>query len=786
QNELQASLQYLQQLAQQFKPEFLQQLSGILSNITNDAVIRMAAALQLKKALQVFTSDNLEVQRQYQQSWLLFAEDVRNYIKQNVLNSLVLDNSRPSSAAQCVAYIAVAELPHSLWPTLIQTLTQNVTNPNNTEMMKESTLEAIGYICRDIDPKHLVSQKDNILTAIVHGMRKETATRVMLAATNALHNSLQFTKANFDKDSERHYIIQVVCEGTQCPEIKVKVAALQCLVKTMSLYYQHMEQYMGPALFAITMQAMRSDNDEIALQGIEFWWTACFHEKIIYHKIEQRSPKSAIFSVKNAVQDLVPILVQTLTKRNRLSRRASDCLGVMASHTGIQDSIISHVLSFVTTNITNADWEFRYAAVMAFGCILEVPDQQTLRTEVNKALQTLIDLMDDQSVIVRDAVVWTIGRICELIPEAVLKDGTLRSLLEALLKELCSEPRVAVNVCWALKSLAKASYEAVQKGDGNEPKIYCLYESFKTIVQKLLEATERQDGGQANLRSAAYEALMEMIKNSPLDCYPIVQKTTMIILKRMNHVLSIEKHISNRENHMQYNSIIQYQFRDTQSLLCATLQSVLRLKMTADDAPRISDAIMTALLEMFNASVKSGGVQKYGLKTVGSVVETLGEDFLNYMDVFRPFLIVGLRDHFEYQVCSAAVGLVGDICRAIGVKVLPFCDELMTVLLENLSNQTVHRSVKLQILSVFGDIALAISTEFKKHLDAVLDSLKHVSQLNLTLDYELSAAVGPVLRAFGENQSILAMLIDGKKSGDMDTQALYGWAIKEIRNTKII
>ncbi|CAG2172057.1 unnamed protein product, partial [Oppiella nova] len=309
QNELQASLQYLQQLAQQNLPEFLKQLSELLSNITNDAVIRMAAALQLKNQL---TSKDVEVQRQYQQRWLSFAEDVRNYIKQNVLNSLGTENSRPSSAAQCVAYIAVAELPHSLWPTLIQTLTQNVTNPNNTEMMKESTLEAIGYICQDIDPEILVSQSNNILTAIVHGMRKEeTSTHVMLAATNALHNSLEFTKANFDKDSERHYIMQVVCEGTQCPEIKVKVAALQCLVKIMSLYYQHMEQYMGPALFAITMQAMRSDHDEIALQGIEFWSNVCDEEVDLSieasEAAEQGRPpsRSSKFYAKGALQYLV-------------------------------------------------------------------------------------------------------------------------------------------------------------------------------------------------------------------------------------------------------------------------------------------------------------------------------------------------------------------------------------------------------------------------------------------------------------------------------------------------
>lgn len=37
------------------------------------------------------------------------------------------------------------------------------------------------------------------------------------------------------------------------PPGQVQGAALQCLVKIMSLYYQHMESYMGPALFAVSV-----------------------------------------------------------------------------------------------------------------------------------------------------------------------------------------------------------------------------------------------------------------------------------------------------------------------------------------------------------------------------------------------------------------------------------------------------------------------------------------------------------------------------------------------------
>ncbi len=50
----------------------------------------------------------------------------------------------------------------------------------------------------------------------------------------------------------------------------------------------------------------------------------------------------------------------------------------------------------------------------------------------------------------------------------------------------------------------------------------------------------RTDGSQHNLRSAAYEALMEMVKNSPKDCYVTVQKTTMVILERLQKVLQME------------------------------------------------------------------------------------------------------------------------------------------------------------------------------------------------------------------------------------------------------
>ncbi|NXE99979.1 IMB1 protein, partial [Menura novaehollandiae] len=388
------------------------------------------------------------------------------------------------------------------------------------------------------------------------------------------------------------------------------------------------------------------------------------------------------FYAKGALQYLVPILTQTLTKQDENDddddwnpcKAAGVCLMLLA--TCCEDDIVPHVLPFIKEHIKNPDWRYRDAAVMAFGCILEGPEPNQLKPLVIQAMPTLIELMKDPSVVVRDTTAWTVGRICEMLPEAAINDIYLAPLLQCLMEGLSAEPRVATNVCWAFSSLAEAAYEAADVADDQEePATYCLSSSFELIVQKLLETADRPDGHQNNLRSSAYESLMEIVKNSAKDCYPAVQKTTLVIMERLQQVLQMESHIQSTSDRIQFN--------DLQSLLCATLQNVLR-KVQHQDALQISDVVMASLLRMFQSTAGSGGVQEDALMAVSTLVEVLGGEFLKYMDAFKPFLGIGLKNYAEYQVCLSAVGLVGDLCRALQSNILPFCDEVMQLLLENL------------------------------------------------------------------------------------------------------
>lgn len=71
----------MEQAATTSLAEFLKALSDVLVHGGNSAVARMAAGLQLKNHL---TSKDLAIKEQYQQRWLHFPEDTREYIKKNV------------------------------------------------------------------------------------------------------------------------------------------------------------------------------------------------------------------------------------------------------------------------------------------------------------------------------------------------------------------------------------------------------------------------------------------------------------------------------------------------------------------------------------------------------------------------------------------------------------------------------------------------------------------------------------------------------------------------------
>ena len=85
----------------------------------------------------------------------------------------------------------------------------------------------------------------------------------------------------------------------------------------------------------------------------------------------------------------------------------------------------------------------------------------------------------------------------------------------------------------------------------------------------------------------------------------------------------------------------------------------------------------------------------------------------------------------EVEVCIASVGVLGDISRALEAQLVQYSDRIMQVLLATLSDPSVDRTIKPQILSAFGDIALAVNERFETYLAHVLPMLRGAQTLSV-------------------------------------------------------
>jgi len=264
---------------------------------------------------------------------------------------------------------------------------------------------------------------------------------------------------------------------------------------------------------------MKSEEEAVALQAIEFWTSVAEEEtnlesdyldaQEVRHDVclpkshpintpcqglldgDVEVPK---YFAKIALPEVVPVLLQLLTRQDEdaeegewnVSMAAGTCLSFLAQ--AVHDPIVPAVIPFIEANIKQENWHQREAAVMAFGSILVGPDPTVLTPLVNQALPILINMMSDPQSQVKDTTAWTLGRVCESLITSIKPDVHLHALVSALVAGLQDSPHIIANCCWALMNLADGLYELYDSSEeqSNGP----LSPYFEGIVGALLQVTE--------------------------------------------------------------------------------------------------------------------------------------------------------------------------------------------------------------------------------------------------------------------------------------------------------
>ncbi|KAJ3074080.1 karyopherin beta [Rhizoclosmatium hyalinum] len=522
--------------------------------------------------------------------------------------------------------------------------------------------------------------------------------------------------------------MQIVCEGTVSPDEDVQVAAYECLVKIVQLYYDKMPMYMSQALYGLTIDGMQNPNERVAMQSVEFWSTVCEEEANIMRENEESIQNGEQPALQNhdfarpVGQKLVQVLLMLLTKKEEdeeedewnISMAAATCLALLASV--FEDDIVSLVLPWVQTNLQNPDWKFREAAVMAFGSILDGPKASTLSPLVEQALPFLITMMNDPNVQVKDTTAWTLGRISELMTPETVKPEQLHALISVVVAGLKEQARVASNCAWCIINLA----EHMSGGDTDVP-TYPLSAYFDGLISSLLgSVTEKSEN---NFKATVYEAIATLVSTCAKDCFPTVERLAAEMLTKLNGTIAMQREIVSQDDRTA--------LQELQANICSVLTNIIR-RMSNMIAPA-ADNIMMCILSILSSSQRSSTVLEDAFIVISALSSAVEGNFIRYMTDFNVHLIRALQNPQDHQLTAIAVGMIGDICRALNEQVLPYCRDYMTCLVENLKSPILDRSVKPAILSCFGDIAIAVGGDFEGFVEPVMQIIDEAIQMVLAM-----------------------------------------------------
>lgn len=696
---------------------YMQLMTEVLGDESKKTEVRILAGLGIKNQL---SSKDSNKRLSQIDRWIKIDQESKNQIKNISLKALLSNDDRvANTAAQLVAAIAEIELPRREWNDLMHIIVEN-TKADRPVNVKRASLLTIGYICESSDPSNpAVSEQSNgILIAIVQGAQSsEPSVVVRKTALSALINSLEFIARNFDIEGERNYIMQVVCEATQADDTELQALAFGTLAKIMSLYYPYMGVYMEKALYTITVSGMQSPDEKVACMAVEFWSSVCEEEIEIHLQVEEYGDsdhKSYNFA-HIALPQVLPTLLDLLTRQNEdaedddwtVAMAAGACLQLYAQDTG--NYVVQSTLQFVEANLNSENWRNREAAVMAFGSIIDGPDRDQLKSLIGQALPPILNLINDPVLQVKDTVAWCLGRIADMVIDAIDVQIMLPEIIKALLIGLADHPKVSTNCCWTLINLVEQLCSDAANQDESVMSKY-----YESLVPVLFQISSKSDN-EYSARTSAFEALSALVLYSARCDMQIVNQIVNEILTKLDQTIDLQ---------LQYNTTESTATNEDKSLLSDLQSNILNLLTNAirrvdGEIINASDNLMEKFLRLLQIQDSDSIIDEDVFMAISAIASAINKNFEKYMPAFLPFLTKAL-ENVASPICNDAIGLIVDISHSLGDSFIPYCQGFMAILGSTLSNQNLRRELRPLILSCFGDIASSIGHEFIQYLDVVM------------------------------------------------------------------
>ena len=523
QNQRNLGMNALDNLAKSDLSSFLTELGKILSDEAKDSKIRILSAILIKNSL-LYTED-------FRQKWKtqLKKED-KNNIKLLVLSTLASSKKEIRTIASTViASISKIDTPITeTWPELLPSLTNNAFNQDIN--MKLSAIEALGYVCEELNLKSIDTDSvNNILNALIQNLIKpENDKNIVLQVLKALYYAIRLAQKNFEKKEERNIIMQAIFQiGDKYPEdeeVIEKIAMLFIGMLSISSYYDYIEDFFMQIMkfsFGIFEKYKSRDDKKLALFGLEIICSIGDEEvsrsnneyirlaKIgndIY-SIDKRN-RGYFTKISTDLQNLIEKNVQLSTEDDEeedtwnISKACLNILNLMVQITdsktmskfyeNLAKEIKNNTLAIINNNGNNNPNNLtilnnRAKIWLLLGSCITRINRMEIAKLLNSSLNIIFqDISQNISLPLKKSASYVILRVTKEIPK-LFESGRLGKIIELLSSEIkiSKDNTYMLNLCHSLRNLIKCF------GDLETNKSSCaLSPYFETILTNLYFGAE--------------------------------------------------------------------------------------------------------------------------------------------------------------------------------------------------------------------------------------------------------------------------------------------------------
>lgn len=688
---------------------FTSVLVDVFCDLKSSDQLKMVAGIILKNSLH---ANDVELQRSYAGRWMGLGYESREYIKGALKGALKGHAVRfCTMAGAALGQIARVEVSNGVYPSFFEEMGRMV----HDEEAMCGVCEAVGvcssYLVREA-PDALQMYSSAVFEICMHPLRSGTSSRSKLSGLKCLMNSMEMEGVFCYEENVNAFLDATMGIWNGSDEELIHKSMI-CFNRLAMLNYKHMRKDVLENMLAQYLgRFFKAGSDDIKVQAIEYW--CVFAEKKDEEMVDRYLPV------------VLPEILRLLEKGPDYygdvwspHKAASSCLELYTELKGERMMRNGTMWGFIESSLRSESRARMDIGAVALGSVMHERCEDVL-AKIILDLVTGIDFEES-----KDSCLWALSRIAECNFYALADH--LPIILSKCGSVVLESSKSSVGAAWVMNcvfvsvasSMGKEGFaehipRAVKKKADDFVNGF-LTKQYLDILNVLVKGTELASLSDSNLRVALFSALDELILVCPQAVQNILVGFYDYTAKKIDECIGV--------------------------LGYATQDQLLVVEDVLSNYVGLSEAIVTArrtedvedLLGLFIRILESTPTTAFG--EVYTSISKLSARFAPHASKILPYITRDMRctDRF---VLNSVINLVGRLANTMGTDFNILATVLTSSLVQCLSSEATHRDLKPVILSVFGDIALALERNFEMYLDMVVMLLQQISELNRRPDEE--------------------------------------------------